>query len=690
MKESKKIHTLALDLMQQLKELNSAREIAACWDSLSILEREELSSQVFEEAKQLILKGSDFAFNVFDLVRRITPQSATMHFKQGVFLFDYGTDKSNEKYLHLAQKHIEQALKIEPQSIDAWNIWGDILVHLGLMNKEMQFFCQADGKYQKAYELSQNDSKYLKKFLWDWALCCYYLGKHSGEAIDIKKSIDLFVEFASFNCDRENFWSDFGNAYVAMGLLISDDRFLSKALKCFQKALEIKPSYFSAWFSTANTFHKLYQLTHKEDYLSQGHTAYSKAADLERSHTSLWTNWGQLFLHSGVSREDPKHIQMAIIKLEKALEIDPKAHVALAGLSEAYATFGNMNSNLEQLKLSEQKINEAENLSDESAHISYCKGYCYYMHGQYFDDSSYYLMAIENYKSALKLKPNHYHSLYGLGVTELSLGNQHQDEEHYLAAHKYFRKASSGANGAPELWNQWGMVHLRLAQLLDEPENIRQAVEKFERALTFYKGQKPPALLLFNYGCSLDFLGNYTDDPSDYLKATEILELLIERYTGYECVHYNLALVYQHLAEMESNVDYYSKALENFHLASQEDPEDGLIWLGWATALMEYAQLINDSLKENVFEALLDDSEKKMRQAMALGEQEAYFHLACLYSMKNSPMEALYFLKMAQSKNAMPEPEELMYESKLEVLRSYEPFHSFIQSNPIKERFDDN
>ncbi len=690
MKESKTTQILALDLLRQLKESRPISSISSCWDSFNPQEKESLASQVLEEAKSLIMQGQDFAFNAFDLVRRIAPHSATLHFKQGVFLFDYGVHKSNDKYLHLALKHMEQALKLEGQSIDAWAISGDILTQLGLMNNDAAFFHSADEKYQKASELSKNDPKYLKKFMWDWALCLYYLGKHSGEAIDIKRSMDLFDQASKIDSDRENFWRDFGNAYVAMGLLISDERFLQKALNCYQKAIQIKPTYYEGWLSTANTFHRLYQLTNKEDYLSQAHSAYSKAADLERENLDLWVNWGQLFLQSGVSKEDIKHLQMAIMKFDKVLEISPKNFTALAGLSEAYATLGNLNASLEYLKLSEQKIEEAHSLQNECSSIFYCKAYCYYMHGQYFDDSSYYLMAVENYKRSLELEPNHFHSLYGLGITELALGNQHHDEEHYLSAHKYFRKASNGGENFADLWNQWGMVHLRLAQLLDDVENIKQAVEKFERALSFYKGPKPPALLLFNYGCSLDFLGNYTDDPSDYLKAAEILELLIKNYSDYGCVYYNLALVYQHLAEMNSDVDYYSRALENFHLAAQDDPEDGLIWLRWATTIMDYAQLINEDLKQDLFEALLDDSEKKLRQAMALGEEESYFQMGCLYSMKKSPMEALHFLQMAQSKNTLPDTEELMYEPALETLRSYEPFHDFVQSSPVKERFDDN
>lgn len=53
-------------------------------------------------------------------------------------------------------------------------------------------------------------------------------------------------------------------------------------------------------------------------------------------------------------------------------------------------------------------------------------------------------------------------------------------------------------------------------------------------------------------------------------------------------------------------------------------------------------------------------------------------------------MEDLHFLQLSQAKGSMPDSEELMFEPRLEALRSYEPFHSFIQSSPIKERLEDN
>ncbi len=681
---------LACDLLNQLKQEQSAQEIFPIWDQMSLDQKEELSLLVFEEGQKLILAGHSFAFHVFDLVRRIAPQSAKLQFKQGLFLFDYGVHKSNEQYLELAQKHISNAIEIQPQSVTSWYIWGDILSHLGQLNGQISYFQQAHDKYQKAFQLSKDNPKHLKRFLWSWALCCYSLGKHSGEAVDIKSAIDRFEQAAELGAEEENFWRDFGNAYIAMGLLISDERFLQKALKCFQRALQIKPTYFKGWLSSADAFQKIYEFTYQDDYLAQAHAAYAKAAELERTSVKLWINWGALFLLSGQAKEEVKHLQMALMKFNKVLEIDPKYAKAHSLIGETQALLGSLTSNLDYLKQAEKKHEEALEIINDDPHFIYRQGFCHYLHGQYFDDSSYYLMATEKFNSALNLNQNSFYPYYGLALTELALGKQHQDEEHFINAHRYFSKAALIKKNLPQFWVQWGVTHLHLAELIDDQNHVTLAIEKFETALTFYHKSAPPAMLLFHYGCALDFLGNFSDDPKDYEKAAKVLESLIKHHPNFSSAHFNLALVYSHLGEMLSDIDFLNKSIESYHMAIQDDSEDELIWNAWGETLILYAEMINEPLKKELFDALIEDAEKKVRQAIALGYQKAFYNLACIYSLKDSPAEALHYLKLLQSKGEVLDLDELMQDSALETLRCYEPFHEFIQSTPIKERFEDN
>lgn len=681
---------LALEVLNQLKVESDSSLINPFWTSMTPKEREQFAEVLFDEGKRLIMKGEHFAFHIFDLSRRISPLSAKLQFQQGVFLFNYAVHKNSEKYLLLAQKHIQHAIEIKSNFVDAWYIWGDILVHLGLVYKESNYFQEADEKYSKANQLCNENPKYLKKFLWDWALCWYFLGKHSGEAIDVKKALEKFDKTAKLGCNEPSFWRDYGNAWAEMGLLIRDDRFLEKGLSYFQKSLQLNPKYFEGWLSLAHTFQSLYQNSHQELYLSQAHSAYSKASELKQDHFELWLSWGNLFLFSGRAKGEIKHLQMSTMKYSKALTVIPNHPEVLSRWGEALVILGTFTSRLDHLKLAETKIIEALEGARECPDIWYRYGFNLYAQGQYFEDSDYYLMAIEKFNHALTLEKNHFYSLNGIGLTQFALGDIHTDRGLLLSASDYFEKASRVRKNHPELWNNWGMTLMRLSDLMDSKEHIEEAIGKFEFALKLYEHATPSTQLLYNYACSLDFLGSYNEDAKAYEKSAEILELVLKQDPDYTPVYYNLALVYAHLGELLDDVDFYSKACENFHMAIQEDPEDELVWNTWGMTLTHYARLIYEPLKIEFYERLIEDAEKKLKQAIALGSLDAFYNLSCLHCLAGNQSDAIHYLQIAYQKDALPPVEQIMYDDYLETLRQSDQFQDLMHSHQLKEKMRDN
>ncbi len=689
MKKTNQHQILALEILNQLKKEKGEIHLNSFWSKMDRDEREELAEVLFEEGKQLILQGENYAFHIFDISRRVAPLSASLQFQQGVFLFDYAVHKCSEKYLLLAEKHIQYAIEIKSSYFNAWYIWGDVLVHLGLVYKEAHYFQQADEKYSKAYSLCGENPKLLKKFLWDWALCWYFQGKHSGEAIDIKRALEKFDKTAKLGCNESSFWKDYGNAWAEMGLLICDDRFLQKALTYYQKSIQLNPKYFEGWLSLAQTFQHLYQNTYQEQYLAQAHSAYAKAAEFKQDHFELWMHWGSLFLASGRMKGEIKHLQMSAMKYSKALKVHPGHPEALSRWAEALILLGTFTSRLDHLKDAERKIIAALEIGCECPDIWYRYGFCLYAQGQYFEDSDYYLMAIEKFNHALTLERNHFFSLNGMGLTQFALGDIHQDVSLLKDAASHFKKASLIKKNHPELWNNWGMTLMRLADLLDSKEYIEDSLVKYEYALKLYEETSASTQLLYNYACALDFLGSFNDDAQAYEKSAQILEIVLKKDPGYTPVYYNLALVYAHLGELLDDVDYYNKSGENFHRAIQEDPEDELIWNAWGVALTQFAKLIYEPLKIELYESLINEAEKKLRQALALGSLDAFYNLSCLHCLAGNLSEAIHYLQLAHQKDALPPIEQLMYDDCLEPLRLSEQFQDFIQNNLLKQKTQD-
>ena len=86
---------------------------------------------------------------------------------------------------------------------------------------------------------------------------------------------------------------------------------------------------------------------------------------------------------------------------------------------------------------------------------------------------------------------------------------------------------------------------MKLSELDHEPQYVHQAVEKFELAIHEFNKEYDPNLLhpewLYNYGCALDFLGDYEEDAQYYERAIQVLSRVLIMEPGYTYARFNLA-----------------------------------------------------------------------------------------------------------------------------------------------------
>ncbi len=659
------------------------------WKEVPLSDRKVLADLLFQRAKKLIFTEEKQAIRLFEVCKTVDPESPEAAFRQSLFLFDHALHVSGDRYLSLALDYVEKAIASDDSFFDAWYLSGDIFVHLGLFHKDAHYFSQAQERYEKAQTLFRGKTSFLKKLLWDWGLCWYFLGKHSGEAVDIKKAIEKFRQAENLHLTDASFYRDVGNAWAEMGILIKNSLLLEKATDYYQKAVRLHPQYFEGWLSLAHTFQYLYRQSKEEKYLTRAHSSYVRASDLKGDHLDLWLNWGNLFLTSGRIKEDIKHLRMSTVKFSRALEIHPDHPDVMSRWGEALIILGNCSGDLAPLKQAEKKILAASEILPRSPDIRYRYGFCLYALGQYFSDRDYYVRAIENFEKALTLDGDHFFALNGMGLALYALGDRDGNEKMLRDADAYFRSASEIEKDHPELWNNWGMTGMRLAEISELREDLEDAVQKFERALACYPSGNPSVQLLYNYGCALDFLGGFTDDPEHFEKSIRVLRTVLKTDPNYVPVHYNLALVYTHLAEISSEVDHYVKAIEEFRHAVEHDPEDEVIWNAWGMTFMHLAQLIREPMKQDFYEKLMAESEMKLRQAVSLGNPEAFYNLCCYHSLAGNFPEAMHYLHLAERKGALPGAEQLMYDDRIESLRHFPEFRDFLETHVCNEDNDE-
>jgi tetratricopeptide (TPR) repeat protein len=236
----------------------------------------------------------------------------------------------------------------------------------------------------------------------------------------------------------------------------------------------------------------------------------------------------------------------------------------------------------------------------------------------------------------------------------------------------------------PQFWNDWGVALMKYSELTHDKHYLELAIEKFELAIKkqgVRLGDKLCELEWFyNYACALDFLGDFHEDAELYERSVHILSQIVAIDPKYTHARYNLALSLTHLGELVSDVDCFNKSLEHYQILLELDPEDDAAWNDCGLALLNLAQLIHDEAHPEQSLHLYEESERKLCQAVKLGSVQAFYSLACLYSVRKNYEGAVRFLEKAERAGCMPPINDLMHDEWLEELTQSQVFRHFISN----------
>ena len=181
-----------------------------------------------------------------------------------------------------------------------------------------------------------------------------------------------------------NVWNNMGVALFAI------EKY--KAIKAFDKAIEISPEHTDAWYN------KGLALSDLENY-EEARKAYDKAIEINPKHADAWYNKG-LALYALENYEE------AIKAYDKAIEISPEN--ADAWYNKGLALYA-----LENYEGAIKAYDKAIEISPENADAWYNKGKASY-------DLYKYETAITAFYKAVEIKPNNVYTFYtphvGMGI----------------------------------------------------------------------------------------------------------------------------------------------------------------------------------------------------------------------------------------------------------------------------------
>jgi len=641
-----------------------------------------LSSALVRKGEFRLLHGDKSGLEFFNMALKLAPSNSQLYIDQGLALFEYGSHDGNEEGLSLASKRFKTATTLEPSSFEAWHLWGNTLYFLGIRKDEPSYFSHACKKYEKAITLSEGQpSDILADLYWDYGDLWTKLAEISEEATDYHIAIKAYDKATTFQDDLPTeFWMNFAHVYFILGNKTNDLRFFIKAINCYKNAISINISSSEGWFKLGLALQTLYNYTHDEDHFSQANECYSTATQLSGSNKQIYLEWARLLLESGTTFRDEKKLRSCIEKCQRAHRYAKNDPYIMSVWAEALAFLGAFTDQLELL-------NDAQNRIDpvlekfEDVEILYSYGMVLAALGLYYKDSDYYYQSIEYFQEALSLNRAHHKLWYAMGSSSFAAAELDHDEKSYERACRFFQRALN-LKVSSTYHCHYAICLSKYGAFLQDQKTFELSIYHFEQALNM---QKNAAYLhpdwIFNFAIALDHLAGFIESDSHYVRALDLLNHILMLKPEFPRIHYQLAIVYSHYAELTNQPELFHRAIHHYRASHQKEKENDQIILDWSLTLVNLGELLENDVESDQY---FREAEYKMIQAAKLGNVHAYYSLACLYSLLGELEGSLRFLEKAKNFDGLPTPEEILEDEWLENVRETEAFNTFfaeIQSN---------
>lgn len=688
MKKNNSVQKKLQEIFSQKKfeELELFRSTKS-WKTLDETDRSLLASLFVMLGEKQLASGSSHSEESFDLACQVSPDNTEIFFRIGSA---YSTE-FNLPSLKKAEQFFQKTIQLDNNRFKAHVSLGNVYNNLGMLTHDSEFFSQAQICFNNANEMSQTETAEIQAhFFWHWGASFYCQGKHSGEAVDFFHAIEKFRLAAEFGFQEKAFWNTYGDSYSELALLIGNYDLFNFAVEFYRNAVRQAFDFFEGWLNLACVFQRLYEVYLTEDYYHQACECFKMASQINGSFPLLWLKWAQLLATEGKNQQEIALLRESFEKFAKADECDPHNPLILGLWGETLLLCGAQSESIELLREAQEKVMRSLEINAESPETWYIYGSCLYELGRYFNQEDYYHQAIDKFQFGLSIQQNEPLLWYGLAIACFAIGEIRGDIEWIEKSNGLFsRVLEFRGQGFKPLWNDWGIALMKLAEITAERSYLESAIEKFENIVPKNPADWKEEIInpewLYNYGCALDFLGDFTEDFNDYELAVQALATVVQIDPEYTNARYNLALSLAHLGELARDVECFHKAIEQFQILLSQDSEDELGWADYGLTIVHLAQLIHDPSRPDQKQKLFEIAEGKFSQAIALGNTQALYHLACLHSLQENFLAALHFLDKAEAAHALPPIEQLLHDEWLDGVRTMPGFRHFINHIAAKK-----
>lgn len=659
-------------------------------ETLSRKEKELLGGLFILQAEDLLKAHPDSvihkerAYIAIERATEVAPFSAAIWYKKAMIL----SKDSEEDSILQAFIAFQEATTIQPDFFEAFYAWANLLAQSYITTEEPLLLSQAEEMFTKAEKLlpSPNNLPFFPmtsaRFYWHFGLVHFMISRRSQEASDISAALMKYQKAKSFGLETDEFYNDYANALVEIGLLTNRKDLFFEAITYYQLSIEDKPEggeedeYVIRYFNLGTCYHYLFSLEFKKEHFDNAEEFYKKAASIVPSYWKAWYKWGQLLLDGHRLWHEPTFLKPAVEKLSEAMQLSENVPMIVAYATRALALLGTYEEDLYLLQKAEEFLKKALKEEPQLIELLVSYGFLLMEMGSYFSDEAYYEAAIDKLEEAATLsEPAGFH-LHLLAKAKNFLYEYQNDPKLVKDALHLFEVASTtDCRHYGAFYNDWGIACLQLANISSDKRFLEKAEEQFEKAVLVQ--DKISVDWLFNYGTTLSCLGDLTDDERYYEKAAQALLAAVAADDSFTPAHLQLGTVYADFAELTQDKEFFYKAQAQFLKVIEQDPEDDAAYNELGITYLHLSEHIYTPDNEENRELQL--AEENFFKALRLGNEAAYYNLSCLYCIKDNLPDAIQFFEKALSSSSLPPIEDIMHDDWLSKLRQTPYFKEFLQ-----------
>lgn len=387
--------------------------------------------------------------------------------------------------LRLFTKAIEcfkRAIGLEGNHFESWSLLGEALEGLYAMTHDEEHFQQANDCFSSATLIEPNDVD-----LWiHWARFLCNSAKRTSDLKRLRSSVEKCQKVFSLDAKNPEILAVWAETLALLGNYTERLDLLHEAEKKITQAFEIQSDDPDLFYSYGICLQAFGHYFNDLDYYYQAIEKFQAGLSIDRTSYRNWHAIGWTYSLLGDRENDPQALELSLRFLKKAIDLNSSTYylfdyaVALSKLGELANHQGCLEESVLQFEQLLRKQKNAVYLHPDWLFHYACTLDAL---GDFFEEDSYYLKAIEIFSHVLMIDPDFTPVHHRLAIALSHLGELTEEVETFYRALHHFRLSMKNDDENDIILLDWATALINVAQYTHDSQEREQCFRDAEHKL---------------------------------------------------------------------------------------------------------------------------------------------------------------------------------------------------------------